>query len=310
MKQLIIIIFSLITFISCENEQKEIVLTDVSHPGKSLMEMNCNTCHSSTSAENSRIAPPMIAIKKKYLEPGISKHDFILSIQNWVEHPSEDISKMPDAIKKYGIMAKINYPKESIEQIADYIFSNEIEKPEWFKENGKNQLKKNSKQTNSESYSETGMKYALATKTQLGKKLMGAIQNKGLIGAVTFCNIKALAITDSMGMTNNANIKRVSDKPRNPNNAANLKEQKYIATFKELLANNKELKPLIKESEETINFYFPITTNAMCLKCHGNLEQELKFSTYEKIKELYPEDEAIGYDTDQVRGIWSINFDK
>jgi hypothetical protein len=47
----------------------------------------------------------------------------------------------------------------------------------------------------------------------------------------------------------------------------------------------------------------------MCLKCHGNLGQEVEAKTYDKILELYPNDKAVGYDINQVRGIWSIEFE-
>jgi len=48
----------------------------------------------------------------------------------------------------------------------------------------------------------------------------------------------------------------------------------------------------------------------MCLQCHGTLDQDLKRETYKTIKGLYPNDKGIGYDVNEVRGIWSITFDK
>jgi uncharacterized protein (UPF0335 family) len=48
----------------------------------------------------------------------------------------------------------------------------------------------------------------------------------------------------------------------------------------------------------------------MCLKCHGTTDKQMERETYSKIKELYPNDKAIGYDVNEVRGIWSISFDK
>lgn len=48
----------------------------------------------------------------------------------------------------------------------------------------------------------------------------------------------------------------------------------------------------------------------MCLQCHGNPNAEIKPETYTALKALYPNDKATGYDVDQVRGIWSISFEK
>ncbi len=131
MKKIIILFSSLAFLASCENEEviKEVVSNNTTHEGKKLMELNCNACHSPIAGENARIAPPMIAVKKHYLENGISKDAFISSIQNWVENPSEEISKMPGAVRKFGIMPKAEYSKETVEQIADYLFTRELEKP-------------------------------------------------------------------------------------------------------------------------------------------------------------------------------------
>ncbi len=159
-------------------------------------------------------------------------------------------------------------------------------------------------------YEEIGLQYALSTKAELGRNLMGAIQKKGLEKAITFCNERAYAITDSMARIHNANIKRVSDKPRNQNNKANGVESEYIERFKEIVANQNEIKPILVEEDNLVNFYYPITTNSMCLQCHGTVDKELNPETYKTIKGLYPNDKATGYDVNEVRGIWSITFNK
>ncbi len=295
-----------------ENNQRTTVSVEEEHPGKALMELNCNACHSPTAGKNDRIAPPMIAVKRHYLEQGMSKDVFQAAILKWIENPIEEHTKMPGAIKKFGIMAKVDYPKKTINQIADYLYTNKIEKPDWFDEHyQKNKGKYEIASENGlPSYAEIGMKYAISTKSQLGKNLMGAIQSRGTEEAVSFCNTRAISITDSMSVVNNATIKRISDKARNPKNKANVEELRYIASFKELLANEKEIKPIVEEGEESVRFYFPIKTNAMCLQCHGKQGEDIRLSTYNRIKSLYPSDEAIGYEANQIRGMWSIQFDK
>ncbi|MCT4581753.1 MAG: DUF3365 domain-containing protein [Flavobacteriales bacterium] len=314
MRKYLYSISSILLLSSCGAEPNE-QITNVKqeeHPGKELMALNCNACHSPTAGENARIAPPMIAVKKHYLQEGMAKEDFQTAILKWINNPVEEHSKMPGAIKKFGIMAKVDYPKETILHIADYLYSHEIEKPEWFDEHYKKHHDgdKEGKEQQPLTYAEIGMKYAFSTKSQLGKNLMGAIQSKGTEGAVSFCNTRAISITDSMAIVNNATIKRVSDKARNPNNKANTKELAHIVSFKKMLANQEEFKPIVEENGEKVNFYFPIKTNAMCLQCHGEQGQDLKHSTYNRIKSLYPNDEAIGYEANQIRGIWSIQFDK
>jgi hypothetical protein len=46
----------------------------------------------------------------------------------------------------------------------------------------------------------------------------------------------------------------------------------------------------------------------MCLKCHGTPGQEIQTETLKRIQQLYPNDKAIGYGVNEVRGMWSITF--
>jgi nitrate reductase cytochrome c-type subunit len=340
---LVTIILSLFLFLGCNQTKKReyadfekvtMNSNNQEHPGKKLMETNCYVCHSPTATMDDRIGPPMIAIKKHYISDNTTKEEFIADIQNWILNPNEEDAKMFGAVKKFGVMPKTPYPEETINQIADYMFDNDIEQPEWFEDhfneergmgngNGKGKGKgqgmgkgkgMQNMQTSSENqeltYEEKGLKYALGTKAELGKNLMGTIQKKGTLAAVEYCNIKAYPLTDSMSVVYNANIKRVSDKPRNPENQANSKELQHIEAFKKVIANNQEPKPILEENEDVVNFYYPITTNSMCLQCHGSPNKELDTEAYKTIKALYPKDIAIGYDVNQVRGIWSITFEK
>ena len=292
------------------------------HPGKKLMETNCYACHNPVTSHDNRLAPPMIAVKRHYKNDNTTKKEFIDDFTNWVKSPSEELSKMPGAIRNFGIMPFTPFPEEDIRQIADYIYDNNIEQPEWFEEhhqqemgNGKRQGMMKQQQSNfnktEKSYNDIGMHYVLATKKELGENLMGAIQEKGTVGALEFCNEQALTITDSMANAFSVSIKRVSNKPRNPLNSANATELELIASFKKELATNPSIpEPIIKESGNEVKFYYPITTNMMCLQCHGQLDKDIHPDTYITIKKLYPNDKAIGYGINEVRGIWSIKFNK
>jgi cytochrome c2 len=318
------------------NTKKETVANSQDHLGKKLIQTNCYVCHSLTATEENRIAPPMIAIKKRYLMGNTSKQAFINSLQNFIKNPTEENAKMYGAVKRFGVMPKQAFPEETIKQIADYMFEFDLEQPEWFEDhyneqhgnlnsngrgmgngkgngggNGKrmqNQVQGNN--INSQSFSERGLSYALSTKAELGKNLMRKIQNEGTLAALKFCNIKAFPLTDSMSVVHNATIKRVSDKPRNPKNLANSKEIAYINIFKDDAKLNKESDPIVVESGENVKFYYPIKTNSMCLQCHGKPTSDIKPITLAEIKKLYPNDLAIGYNENQVRGIWSITFNK
>ena len=311
-----------------ENNEKTI------HPGKKLMETNCYVCHNPETAHVNRIAPPMVAVKMHYKSENTTKKEFISDFQDWIKNPTEENAKMYGAVRKFGVMPKTPYPEETISLIAEYIFDNDIEKPEWFDShqgegngmnrgngngNGKRKGMMQGKGKNKESFgftkqdksfSEIGLHYALSTKKELGRNLMGTIQKKGTIEALKFCNEKAYPLTDSMSTQHNAIIKRVSDKPRNIENKANALEQAYINDFKKTVLKGEEVLPITVERGEEVQFYYPIVTNSMCLQCHGKVGEQIDKDSYKTIKALYPEDKAIGYDVNNVRGIWSITFNK
>ncbi len=337
MKQLFIISVLAITFFSCKNsEKKEYSALDVqlqanNHPGKKLMEKHCYVCHNPTASHDDRIAPPMVAIKRHYIDEETSKEKFVADINAFIKNSTKENAKLYGAVKRFGVMPKQSFPEEDIKQIAEYMFDFDIEQPEWFEDhfkeeqgkhkgkgmgNGKGKgmgqgMHKQQAEVNYQDllYDERGLKYALTTKAVLGKNLMGTIQKKGTIEALAFCNEQAYPLTDSMSVVHNANIKRVSDKPRNPNNKANSIELDYINTFKKQLANQEEISPIVKEDTDQVHVYYPIITNIMCLQCHGKPNENIKPEIIKKLTLLYPEDQAIGYTTDQVRGIWSISFD-
>ena len=333
----------LLIFASCKDTKKpnyttgdkpetQVSLGSEEHPGKKILETECYLCHNPKASEESMIAPPMIAIKKHYINEETTKEQFQIDLESWINDPSEEKSKMPGALERFGIMPLQPFPEEKIKLIADYLYDYDIDQPEWFeahyrqghgngkgkgsgkgKHNGKGkQWRKgqNQKDRTATSYSDIGLKYALSTKAQLGKNLIKAINEKGTAGAVEFCHIEAMKLTDSMSVMHNAIIARVSDKPRNPKNKANTKELGHIAAFKKLLETGSDIDPIVEEIYGEINFYYPITTNTMCLQCHGTPNEQITSSTLSSLRNLYPEDRAIGYDIGQVRGMWSIKFDK
>ena len=323
----LLLIGTLILIVSCHSNKKDakdlinnevVQLDTITHNGKKLMETHCYLCHSATAEENEgRIAPPMIAVKSRYLMDYDSKEDFVNAISNFVKNPTKDHAKMRGAVKNFGVMPKQVFPENSVEQIADFMFDYQIEEPTWFaahwEDHGNDNWTQPGKKVivveKQKTYEEIGLEYALSTKKLLGENLMGTIQKKGTLEALAFCNIQAMPLTDSMSVNYNATIKRVSDKNRNPNNKANAEELVYLEQFKKALAAKAEPKPVIVDKGEKVQFYYPIPTNTMCLQCHGKPEN-IKPEVRAKTLKLYPKDLAIGYGENQLRGIWSITFDK
>lgn len=140
------------------------------------------------------------------------------------------------------------------------------------------------------------------TKKNLVGNLTKQISENGAEKALEFCNVNAIPLTQKLEAENGVMVKRVSDKNRYPENAANATELKIIEQFKTQLAKKEELKATMENGV----FYAPITTNAMCLQCHGS-EKEMKPEVLAKIKSFYPNDKALGYKENELRGLMVIN---
>lgn len=160
-------------------------------------------------------------------------------------------------------------------------------------------------------YLSKGNKITAETQKTLGSNLMGAIKQGGVQNALTYCNLNALLLKDSLSKMYHADIERKSEKYRNPVDKPNELESKIITTYEKAALADELLKPIIKSIDENhIGYYAPIMMGGLCLKCHGTVREELVDSNYAFIQKLYPEDLAINYQSGDLRGIWSITFEK
>jgi cytochrome c553 len=278
--------------------------------GFQQLETVCFSCHSPNAKVVNKLAPTMAEVKQAYLEATDSKEEFIARFTTFVGNPSADIAILKHAPPAYGIMPKFEFSKEELTQIGTYIYQSGIENTEWFSESFQEEKLKYKEDDSKLSYVALGKKFALSTKAVLGKNLKGAIKKSGTESAVSFCNERALTLTDSMALRLHAGVKRVSDQPRNEMNLANQMELDYIMAGKEALATGEKIKPQVQEIDGKMIGYYPITTNQMCLQCHGAPNEQIKPETLAKIESLYPTDNATGYDANQLRGIWVIEMDK
>ena len=197
----------------------------------------------------------------------------------------------------------MSYDKEDLQLLANYIYEGDFTHPREANQNGMNDGK-------TKDPLHRGKFASKATKANLGKNLMAAIKNKGTEGAISFCNVHAISITDSMTKEMGVkSIQRVSDKARNGKNLASLEEIEYINTFKSNVEKGEDFDPIIKDLGEEYVYYSPIATNKLCMQCHGKKDQ-IKPEVLTRINTLYPEDQATGYSENQVRGMWKVVMTK
>lgn len=147
MVKIAVALILLVAFSSCENSVTKmytnlestsgnmVFVVPQEHPGKQLMENNCYLCHNPKTSEENSVAPPLKLVKQAYMTDFIGKEEFIGNLVLWIKNPKHETSKMPNAVKEYGLMPYQFYPENTLRQIATYMFENEIEAPEWFKKN-------------------------------------------------------------------------------------------------------------------------------------------------------------------------------
>lgn len=101
--------------------------------GLKLLQQKCYACHSvATKSHDEIIAPPMIAVKTRYKVEYSTKEEFVNAFVEWTANPTKEKALMFGAVTKFNVMPKQEFDKNEIRKIAEYIYDNEIEKPDWF----------------------------------------------------------------------------------------------------------------------------------------------------------------------------------
>ena len=290
----------------------ELIDNEISEKGFSVLEKNCFSCHNADPSSKDNIASTMKEVKESFYLNYSTEKEFSSALSSYVNHPSQELSKVENAFEKFGVMPTMEFTSDELNAVGYYLFHSDIDSEQWFSEvyPKEKEMFLSKSTVDDKSYIEKGREYAMATKSVLGKNLMGRIKSKGTDDALSFCNSNAVPLVDSMSTLQNVHIKRVSDKNRNENNAANEMELAYIQKAKENLLNGGKIKPQVQEVNGRMIGYYPILTNNMCMQCHGDPQKQIQTSTLELIQEFYPNDKAFGYGEGELRGIWVVDMEK
>ena len=158
-------------------------------------------------------------------------------------------------------------------------------------------------------YRESGMKIAKETYQKLSATLTEKMKAGGIPEAVQYCNTAALPLTEEISAKYGVQIKRTALRTRNERNSPDEEELEILNYYQTLSNKNQELKALVQlDKKGNPHFYAPIILQKKCLSCHGSLDQEVSRKTDSIIKSYYPNDMALGFQENDLRGIWSIAF--
>ncbi len=136
-------------FVSCNENKKELsqvvdntqATTEYkqeSNEAYTLLKNQCYACHSVSSISHDEIiAPPMVAVKRRYSRMYDNKEDFVEAISKWALNPEKENAIMRGAVVQFDVMPKQVFKEEDLKKIAAYIYDNELEEPDWFKKHEK-----------------------------------------------------------------------------------------------------------------------------------------------------------------------------
>lgn len=254
---------------------------------------NCGSCHGIGLTEQAS-APNLIQVKKSWIQAYPEKQEFIDQMASFLLQPEAQKSRMQGAVKTYGLMPKMGYTLNQAKEIAAWLYNHEpVESNAASPSPDENPLEK-------------GRSIALAAKAALGKQLMSKLKEGGPVAAIDFCQLNALPITDSVSKTKGAEVRRITDKARNPKNACSAEEFTLLQSWKTDLALGKQPEAVLVDGSGHILGYYPIFTEEKCLACHGKPSLELK----QILQKRYPTDLALGYDVGQIRGAFRVRMPK
>ena len=148
---------------------------------------------------------------------------------------------------------------------------------------------------------------------QLISNLQNAIAVNGLPGAIEFCNIQALPILAELSEKYGVEIRRASNRYRNPADQPTEDEKAILDAYEYNAENGNKSDPNIQKFENGEVFLYTkaiVIPGGMCLSCHGESGTEINETTLQKLAELYPEDKAKGHKVGDLRGMWSVRIPK
>jgi len=104
--------------------------------GLVLMDKYCFACHHPGMGQGpaSRTGPPMFRVREHYFKEGMAREEFVEPIIAYVQHPSQDKSKMPGAIRNFGLMPPLSIDQKDLSLIVNYIFDHDLTSEEWINE--------------------------------------------------------------------------------------------------------------------------------------------------------------------------------
>lgn len=144
---------------------------------------------------------------------------------------------------------------------------------------------------------------------ELKGRLTSAMKESGPIHAVSVCKVDAPRIAAGHAAESGWSVGRTSMKVRNPDNAPDAWERRILESFAERAAAGEDLMAIDHletvdvEGQPTLRYMKAIPMGEVCTTCHG---ADLDPGLAAKLDELYPEDQARGFQPGELRGAFTL----
>lgn len=159
---------------------------------------------------------------------------------------------------------------------------------------------------------EAAKKAVMGFAKELGGALKAELDAGGPAQAISVCRDLAPAIANRLSLANGWRVTRVGTRVRNPVlGTPDAWEQQVLQDFQARAGQGESYADMLHTAvvDEPGGRYFrfmkPIPVQALCLNCHGS-EQELSTPVKSALDQYYPYDRAVGYQTGELRGAFSI----
>lgn len=137
-----------------------------------------------------------------------------------------------------------------------------------------------------------------------------AMEKGGPVEAISTCNVEAPAVAAEVSDLKGWDIQRTSLKVRNPANKPDAWETMVLQDFErrknmgEQVSRMEYSEMVSDESGKRVYRYMKAIPVAQgCTTCHG---EKIAPEISAKLKELYPDDQATGFRTGDIRGAFTI----
>jgi mono/diheme cytochrome c family protein len=103
-----------------------------SQEGFGLFQSLCMSCHALSGPPT--VAPPAFGVKNHVMQVYPQRDDFVNYIVQWVGQPDPSRALMPGAVRRFGPMPAMPYPRDQVRKVAEFLYDADLRMPGWYRQ--------------------------------------------------------------------------------------------------------------------------------------------------------------------------------